>query len=706
MPVSVKDTPPKPAPKAKAAGGKREYLRQYMEKRRRKERDIERPDGTAPNRRRKARTEGSLADWLRTYMPMTFHLPWSPDHLAVLATLERALERGGQFAVAMPRGSGKTSICEAAALWAVLTGRRRYVVLVAATGEAALKMLASIRVEIENNDKLFRDYWPAVGPLRALEGSPVRAIGQTFDGERTHAELKKERIVFPCVESSPASGAVLEARGLTGNLRGLKAKSPDGKTLRPDFVLVDDPQTDESARSPGQCDDREELMAGAVLGLAGPRRRIAAACPCTVIERNDLADRLLDRKRHPEWQGQRTRLIYDWPAEQDGLWREYAELRREGLAGGDGGAAATEFYRERRAAMDTGARVGWEHRYDASELSALQHAENLRIDRGERAFSAEFQNDPIAVRPSVYELRAELVLSRVSGMPRLTVPQNAAWLCAFCDVNVSRGLHWAAVAFGKDFAGWVVDYGAFPADGTPLCPRDRSGGETEAQAIYRGLGAVAETILAREFAREDGSPVAVDRLLVDCGYQMDCVFNWVRAQRRPQQIACSRGYACKTYRPSHPIGRIGEGWHWTDYSRKGRVLAQNSDPWRMHAQKAFLLSPGAPGSLCLYGDDGAIHRDFARHVVAEALVDFSSGDRMDFYSWYVKPGEPNDWLDCLTGCCVAASTLGASLTGRAERVEGAPQTTAGQVSATERKPPQRGNWVLGTGGANTWATRW
>jgi len=677
-----------------------------MARRRASERDVKRPD-EKPSRARKKRCGDSLEAFLRVYMPGTFALPFGADHMTMIGVLERALRRGGQFAFAMPRGSGKTSICEGAALWAVLYGHRQYVVLIAATAEQAGKMIESLRAEIDCNDKLSRDHWDAVGPLRALEGSATRARAQTVEGERVHAEFKTAKIVFPQIEGSPASGCIIESRGLTGHLRGLRHKTADGKTRRPDFALVDDPQTDESARSLTQCDDREALLCGTVLGLAGPRKKIAAVCPCTVIERGDLADRLLDGKRHPEWQGQRARMVYDWPAAQGTLWKEYAELRREGMRQGDGGKGADEFYRARRAEMDAGARVGWEHRYNGDELSAIQSAENLLIDRGERVFGAEFQNDPIQARPSVYELSADVVLSRLNGMPRLTVPPSAPWVVAFIDVNVARGLHWAAVAYGQDFAGWVLDYGRYPPDGSPLFTKDRSAGETEAQAIYRGLTEVATLILSREFRREDGTQVGVDRILVDCGYQMDVVFNWMRAQRRPQQISCSRGYGSRTYRPTHAIGRPGEGWHWTDYARKGRVLCQNADPWRMHAQKAFMLPPGAPGSLSLYGEEPAVHRDLARHVVAETLAEFNPGERMDFYLWYQKPNEPNDWLDCLTGCCVAASTLGASIVGKGARVElpAGPPAVAGAAVAKPVSVPRQ-SWIRGGGSRGNWATRW
>ena len=95
----------------------------------------------------------------------------------------------------------------------------------------------------------------------------------------------------------------------------MKFKRPDGKTVRPSLVVLDDPQTDESARSLSQCANREAILAGAVLGLGGPGKKISGIMPCTVIRPGDMADNILDRDKHPEWNGERTRMVYSFPIE-------------------------------------------------------------------------------------------------------------------------------------------------------------------------------------------------------------------------------------------------------------------------------------------------------------------------------------------------------------------------------------------------------
>ncbi|MCS6850258.1 MAG: hypothetical protein NZ700_03695, partial [Gemmataceae bacterium] len=131
----------------------------------------------------------------------------------------------------------------------------------------------------------------------------------------------------------------------------------------------------------------------AVLGLAGPGKKISGIMPCTVIRPGDMADNILNRDKHPEWNGERTKLVYRFPTHEK-LWQRYAEIRAESLRAGRHGEGATEFYRQHQAAMDEGAVVAWPERFNHDELSAIQHAMNLKL-QDEAAFFAEYQNEPL-----------------------------------------------------------------------------------------------------------------------------------------------------------------------------------------------------------------------------------------------------------------------------------------------------------------------
>ncbi|MFN7559294.1 MAG: hypothetical protein ACK5RX_08050, partial [bacterium] len=302
---------------------------------------------------RRDRAARDFRYFCEAYFPQTFHLKWSDDHLKVIAKIEQAVLEGGLFAMAMPRGSGKTSLCEIACLWALVHGHREFVALVGSDEEHAAGMLDSIKAELENSEILGGDFPEVCHPIRSLEGIHQRASGQLYQGKQTHIGWTAREIVLPTIPGSAASGAIIRVAGITGRIRGMKHKRVDGVSVRPSLVLIDDPQTDESARSPSQCANRERILAGAILGMAGPGRKIAGLMTLTVVRPDDLADRILDRDKHPQWQGERTKMVYSFPKNEK-LWAEYARVRAEGLRADRGIVDATAFYGKHRTAMDEG----------------------------------------------------------------------------------------------------------------------------------------------------------------------------------------------------------------------------------------------------------------------------------------------------------------------------------------------------------------
>ncbi len=316
---------------------------------------------------RRAACEKDFRRFCGVYFPAAFTLEWSGDHLKVIAEIEAAILRGGQFAQAMPRGSGKTTLAEVACIWAILYAHRRFVCLIGATADRARAMLESIKTEFECNEALLEDFPPSIYPISRLERIHNRAGGQTLDGEPTRILWTADKVVMPTVALSPASGAILVVTGLEGgNIRGQKHKLADGHIVRPDLVIIDDPQTTESAWSESQSARREALLAGDVLGMAGPGKQLSALITCTKMYEGDLADTILDREKSPEWDSECTRLVYAFPANEK-LWEEYTEIRRT-----QGKAAATAFYCERQPKMDEGARIGWPARIDtkSGEITA------------------------------------------------------------------------------------------------------------------------------------------------------------------------------------------------------------------------------------------------------------------------------------------------------------------------------------------------
>ena len=633
------------------------------------------PDVLKPRRRNRAAK--SFEYFCRAYFAGVFTLKWSEDHLRVLAKTERAILDGGLFSVAMPRGSGKTSIAETAALWAILYGHRQFIALIGPSEEAAAEMMQSLKAELEQNDDLLADFPEVCFPVRALEGISNRTSGQLCQGRRTRILWTANQIVMPTIEGSAASGTTCKTCGITGRIRGLKFKTTSGESVRPDLVIVDDPSTDASARSASDNAKRENILAGAVLGLAGPGKKISGLVACTVIQRGDLADRILDPKIHPEFNGERCALVYKWP-KNTALWDKYAELRAESFRTGGHGKAATSFYRKNRKAMDAGSRVAWPQRKHRDELSAIQHAYNLRI-RDERAFFAEYQNDPLASETDQADLpTASELAAKVNGYDRRVAPLDAEKLVAFIDIQQNL-LYWSTVAWSPSFTGYVVDYGTWPdqtaryftlGQAKRTLGRAAPGRGLEA-SIFNGLEKCVAKLAARTVKRDDGAELRLSRVLIDAnwGLSTETVYSFCRQSPHAGLVLPShgRGVGASSIPFSEYKKKAGDlvGLNWRVPAIRGKRTVRHAiydtNFWKSFLFSRFATGLGDPGALTLYKSGGDHHRLLADHLSAEYRVTVSGrGRAVD--EWKLKPSKfDNHWFDCLVGCAVAGSIEGATL---------------------------------------------
>jgi hypothetical protein len=647
--------------------------------------------------------------YCETYHRETFTLGWSDDHLKVIRQIEDSVIRGGLFATAMPRGSGKTSLAEVACEFAMVNGYHQFVCLLGSDEPAAEGMLDSIKTELEVNDDLAEDYPEVCVAIEALEGIPNRCKSQHYNNERTRIEWTVKSIVLPSVKPvgwfekedhrafvrddgySLASGSIVKVAGITGGIRGMKRKTAEGKTIRPTLVVPDDPQTDASARSPSQCETRERILAGAILGLAGPGKRISGIMPCTVIRSGDMADNILDREKHPEWHGTRTKLVYKFPKNEK-LWDEYKQIRSEAMKSERGHEEANRFYLEHRSEMDEGAVVAWEDRKEPHEISAIQHAMNLRFDRGDRAFFAEFQNEPLPedeVRED--DLTVDQILAKLNRQPRSAVPAACNRLTAFVDVQGSA-LYYVVAAWEDDFTGYVVDYGTFPdqkrayftlRDLKVTLKMATKAPDLEGQ-IYGGLKTLTDALIEKDWQRDDGTTINLDRCMIDAnwGASTEVVYQFCKQSAHSGILLPSHGKYVGA--SSLPMGeyykKVGEkaGFNWRikpSPHRGLRYVLYDTNFWKSFIHTRLSVPMGSRSCLSLFGTKPDQHRLFADHLCAEFRIRTEGRGRV-CEEWKIKPERPdNHWFDGLVGCAVAASMGGVSL----------PETT----DAGPRKPRER-----------------
>ena len=639
-------------------------------------RDIgELPDVVDPERKKKCERDFRL--FCKEYFPELFALEWSPDHLKVIKKVEQAVLHGGLFAMALPRGSGKSTITEVAAIWAMLYGHREFVVLIGATESAALELLDSLMTELEVNERLFSDFPEVCFPIQQLDGIANRCAGQLYHGERTRITWTSNEIVLPTIKGSKASGVVVRVAGITGRIRGMKYKRPDGRSVRPSLVVIDDPQTSESAGSLEQTRKRIRVLAGDILGLAGPGQKISGIMPCTIIRPGDMADIILNRQTHPDWNGERTKMVYEFPKNMK-LWEQYADIRAEALRTEGNIQQATDFYAKHRAEMDEGAKVSWEARFNPDEISALQHAMNLKL-QDEVAFQAEYQNDPLPEDAGGEEiLSIDAICEKINGLPHNKVPLACNHVTTFIDVQKAL-LFYVVVAWADDFTGSIIDYGSWPdqhrrefslADANPTIQslNPRAGLEG---GLYAALTALTDDLLGREWEREDGAMMKIERALIDAnwGQSTEVVYEFCRESKFAGVVLPSHGrYVGASSKPmteyrKQPGDRLGFNWMMPSVIKKRAVrhVIFDSNFWKSFVHARLAVPTGDHGSLTLYGRIPGVHQLLAEHLTAEYRVK-TSGRGRTVDEWKLKPEHhDNHWLDCLAGCAVCGSMLGCSL---------------------------------------------
>lgn len=675
---------PKPANKAankktKAYAARKERERKRQADQSRDGRDIG-PIPACTDPALVAKLSKSLRQFCEQCLPGRFKMKWSADHLKAIAKIERAILQGDLFALAMPRGSGKTTILIAAVLWAILHGHRRYVVLIGSDRDAAKNLLAGLKIELETNEKLLALYPGAVWPVRALEGKGNKATGQILEGKRTYIEWKGPRIVFANVPDCPAAGAIIETYGILGRIRGAQVTRADGEPVRPDFFMLDDPQTDRSARSNSQVSRRLNTISGTVLGLAGPGESISGFATVTVIEPDDVADQLLDRDKYADWQGERCKLVYAWPSDVD-LWERYATARAEGLRAGRGLEDATAFYAAHRKAMDKGAKPAWAERFDRKrgELSAIQHAYNLRL-ASPLTFDAEYQNDPQPPELDVEVLPAVEIERKINGFPRGVLSPSIDLVTAFIDVQ-GQLLYWLVAGWEtQTYTGHVLEYGSLPRQ-TAVHFTLRNISKTLAMAYPRrglegrlrqGLWDLLDGLASRRYATPDKTRShRIDLIGIDAAWGPSTKTVQAVALEHPRSawILPTFGRGLKPtdapmaeWKPK-PGERKGDFWILRPTEGGGRHLVVDTNAAKSFTNSRLNVAMGDPGALSIYKPELATeHRMLAEHWRAEIpktvfVVGGRSGE-----VWDLPPSKPDNHLwDCGVGATVLASLGGAKL---------------------------------------------
>jgi predicted phage terminase large subunit-like protein len=323
------------------------------------------PEDKRAQRERKRRSEEDIAFFGQTYFPHYFNRPSSALHKYFAerypAMIERAIAtgEGDKEADAAPRGNAKSTWTTfLLPIWCAVYRKRRYPLIVSETRGQAEAFLSFIKLELETNERLKQDF-----PELAGEGPVWRA----------------DQIIT-------RNGVKIQAAGAGQKLRGLRHGS-----YRPDLVIGDDLENDESVESAEQRRKLENWFFKALMKIGQPDTVYIVVG--TVLHHESLLQRLLEK---PGWKGKKFKAVLQWASNRR-LWDEWERIFSDLSVGKEEAEAlADAFFEQHKTEMLAGTLVLW------PEMEPYYYLMKMRVSDGPAYFDSEKQNEPLNPEDQVF----------------------------------------------------------------------------------------------------------------------------------------------------------------------------------------------------------------------------------------------------------------------------------------------------------------
>ncbi len=290
--------------------------------------------------------------WTRHYFPHRLTLAPSSLHDELEDTFASLhLRRGTHINRLAPRGSAKTTWSTFAyPTYCALERLERHIVIGADTGDQAYEYVQDIRRELEENEALRKDYWPAIRGMKARAGI---------------IELSNNVLIRP---------------SSTGKrIRGRKYRG-----FRPSLIVIDDPQNLDHVISELMRRRSLDWMFKDVMEAGTPQTNVVVLG--TALHRECLVCVL---HANPGWQSNSKiyKSIEQFPDRMD-MWENQWKQLLLNFDDPNKDATARRYFDDNAEEMTRGSKVLWDAREPLYTLM-LKRAMN-----GIAAFNSEKQNDP------------------------------------------------------------------------------------------------------------------------------------------------------------------------------------------------------------------------------------------------------------------------------------------------------------------------
>ena len=269
--------------------------------------------------------------------------------------------RGTKIAIAAPREHGKSTLVSLEyILYSICHKREEFIVIISHTADQAAGFLENIKNELVSNQRLILDF-PEVCEIGAKPGPP---------------RWTKTEVIT-------RNGVKILALGTGQQIRGRR-----NRQYRPSLIVLDDIESDESARNPEGYDKLEQWLTKSVLKAGSSDTNVVFVG--TIHHYHSLLAKATSPDHFPGWTKKIYKAVRSWSIHPE-LWEKWTLIfnNRESYGNGSGPKAALEFFQTNKEKMLEGTKVLW------PALKDYYHLMVKREEEGRPSFDSEFQNEPI-----------------------------------------------------------------------------------------------------------------------------------------------------------------------------------------------------------------------------------------------------------------------------------------------------------------------
>jgi len=292
------------------------------------------------------------------YLPNHFDCAPAPLHKETYRTMEQAISSPGKInnALVWPRGFGKTTTTTLALpLWCICFRKRRFIPIISDSHTQAKQQLATIKDEIEHNDRIKEDF-----------------------GELQGAKWQEDDI-------TTANRVKLIALGARMKIRGRKFLQ-----YRPDLIIVDDSENLEGVQSATRREAHRKWFWRSVMNAGWSDTKVFVVG--NFLHFDCLLQHLVD---NPMFHSRVYQAVPAW-AEREDLWEHWRGLVTN-LTDKNKEKTAYAYFLAHKEEMLKGAVSAWPEAFSYYDLMLT------RVAGGEAAFATELQNEPVDPKSRLFK---------------------------------------------------------------------------------------------------------------------------------------------------------------------------------------------------------------------------------------------------------------------------------------------------------------